>query len=123
MKKILMSILLALGLVGCSNGGDYNHISQSEAKEMMDNTKDYVIVDVRTKEEYKEGHIKNAINIPNETISDDVSDVLKDKSQVILVYCRSGNRSKQASSKLAKLGYTNIYEFGGINTWEYGLIK
>lgn len=123
MKKILMSILLALGLVGCSSGGDYNHISQSEAKEMMDNTKDYAIVDVRTKEEYEEGHIKNAINIPNETISDNVSDVLKDKTQVILVYCRSGNRSKQASSKLAKLGYTNIYEFGGINTWEYGLIK
>jgi len=98
-------------------GSGYQQISQEEAMKMMEEEDDYLILDVRTPEEFAEGHIPDAVNIPNETIGSDVSDVLKDKDQILLIYCRSGNRSKQASSKLAMLGYTNIYEFGGINTW------
>lgn len=82
-----------------------------------------IILDVRTIDEYKSGHIKDAINIPNETISKDVENVLTDKDATILVYCRSGNRSKQAAKKLARLGYTNVLEFGGINTWRYEIVK
>ena len=76
-----------------------------------------IILDVRTAEEYSEKHIPGAINIPNETIGADDIPELPDKDQLILIYCRSGNRSKQASEKLAKQGYTNIVEFGGINSW------
>lgn len=82
-----------------------------------------IILDVRTIEEFESGHIEGAINIPNETITKDAENVLKDKNATILVYCRSGNRSKQASKKLARLGYTNIMEFGGINTWRYKIVK
>ena len=78
---------------------------------------DYIILDVRTPEEFAEKHIPNAINVPNETIGENEIPELPRKDQMILVYCRSGNRSKQASEKLVKLGYTNIYEFGGINDW------
>lgn len=77
-----------------------------------------VILDVRTIDEYNELHIKGAICIPVDTIDESISDSLPDTGQVILVYCRSGNRSRQASEKLAALGYTNVYEFGGINTWK-----
>lgn len=83
----------------------------------MESTENYIILDVRTPDEYKDRHIKGAINIPNETIGDKEPESLPDKNQLILVYCRSGNRSKQASKKLAEMGYTNIVEFGGINTW------
>ena len=85
--------------------------------DLMETEEDYVILDVRTKEEYDEKHIKGAILVPNETIGNEEILELPDKDQMILVYCRSGNRSKQASEKLAKLGYTNVYEFGGINSW------
>ena len=85
--------------------------------QMMETEDDYLILDVRTPEEFAEGHIPEAVNIPNESIGDDISSTLKDKDQILLVYCRSGNRSKQASSKLAMMGYTNVFEFGGINTW------
>ncbi len=88
-----------------------------EAIEMMQIETGYIILDVRTPEEFTSGHIPNAINIPNEAIDDDKILALPDKNQLILVYCRSGNRSKQASEKLVKLGYTNIVEFGGINDW------
>ena len=92
-------------------------ISMNEAVEMMETEKDYIILDVRTIEEYEEGHIPGAICVPNETIGENVIEELPDKGQVILVYCRSGNRSKQAATKLAEQGYTNIYEFGGIIDW------
>ena len=83
----------------------------------MDYETDYIILDVRTPEEYEEKHIKGAVNLPNETIKTEEITQLPDKEQLILVYCRSGNRSKQASQKLADLGYTNIVEFGGIKDW------
>lgn len=95
----------------------YTQISMEEAVAMMATEENYIILDVRTTEEFAEKHIPNAINIPNETIGSEELEVLPDKNELILVYCRSGNRSKQASEKLAALGYTNIYEFGGINDW------
>ncbi len=100
-----------------SNG--YQQISQDEAKTIMDSGEQIVIVDVRTEEEYAQGHIVDAICIPNEMIDEEVTQKLPDKEQTILVYCRSGNRSRQAAQKLADLGYTDIREFGGIQTWEY----
>ena len=130
MKRFLMMILAAaavLGLAGCGNkdaGGEsvagensYVQISMDEAVAMMEEETDYVILDVRTPEEFAQKHIPGAVNVPNEVIGDDEIAELPDKEQLILVYCRSGNRSKQASEKLAALGYTNVYEFGGINDW------
>lgn len=96
----------------------YQKISMAEAKEMMQKEKDYILLDVRTDVEYNEGHIPGAICVPNETIGDSDITKLPDKDQLILVYCRSGNRSKQAAGKLAKMGYTNIVEFGGIMDWD-----
>ena len=95
----------------------YECITQEEAHALMEDGNDCIILDVRTQEEYDERHILNAICIPNETIGTEPPTELPDKDQLILVYCRSGNRSKQASEKLAAMGYTNIKEFGGINTW------
>ncbi len=96
----------------------YKRISQKKAREMMEKLNEYIILDVRTKEEFQEGHIKGAVNIPNEDIGDEyILDV--DLDTCILVYCRSGHRSLNASAKLGLMGYTNIYEFGGINTWKY----
>lgn len=95
----------------------YECITQEEAHALMEDGNDCIILDVRTQEEYDEKHILNAICIPNETIGTEPPAELPDKDQLILVYCRSGNRSKQASEKLAAMGYTNIKEFGGINTW------
>ena len=96
----------------------YEKISLEEAKQLMKDEEGYIILDVRTKEEFAEGHIPGAICVPNETISDEMPEELPEKDQLILVYCRSGNRSKQASKKLAELGYTNIKEFGGIIDWD-----
>ena len=95
----------------------YEQISLDEAKQLMKDEEGYIILDVRTQEEFAEGHIPGAICVPNETISDEMPEELPEKDQLILVYCRSGNRSKQASKKLAELGYTNIKEFGGIIDW------
>lgn len=114
MKKIL-TVLLGLSLFGCSSKANYHQIDGQSALDMMNNETDYIIIDVRTESEYQQGHIKNAINIPNESIDESVSEILTNKDQLLLVYCRSGNRSKQASEKLSKLGYSNIYEFGGIS--------
>ena len=124
MKRIIPIILILLfALSGCSsvkkeqNTATYKQISQEEAKEMMDRADGHVIVDVRRQDEYDAGHIPGAILIPNESIGCDSPEALPDYDQIILIYCRTGNRSKQASEKLAAMGYTNIYEFGGINTW------
>lgn len=122
MKRIIPVLLSLLLLAGC--GGDeketsYQQISQEEAKEMMD-AQEVVILDVREQDEYDSGHIPNAVLLPVGTIDEDAAAaVIPEKDSVVLVYCRSGNRSKTASSALAKLGYTNIYEFGGINAWPY----
>ena len=127
MKRIVIFLLLMLFLTtGCAQklDGDgmigkttYIQIDQEKAKEMMAVNDGHVVVDVRRVDEYASGHIPGAILIPNESIGTEKPDQLPDKDQIILVYCRSGNRSKQAAQKLADMGYTNIYEFGGINTW------
>ena len=95
---------------------EYKKITSDEAKKMME-TEKTIVVDVRSLEEYNEGHIPGAIVIPNESIGTEQPKELPDLEQVILVYCRSGNRSRQASQKLADMGYTNVYEFGGIKDW------
>ena len=115
---ILLMMLMVLGLTGCEEKEmSYKQIGMEEAVSMMETETDYIILDVRTPEEFAEKHIPNAINVPNEVIGTEEIAELPDKDQLILVYCRSGNRSKQASEKLVALGYTNIYEFGGINDW------
>ena len=117
---MLLSVLAIFVLAGCNKEtaeNSYKQISMDEAVTMMAEETDYIILDVRTPEEFAEKHILNAINVPNETIGENEIPELPRKDQMILVYCRSGNRSKQASEKLVKLGYTNIYEFGGINDW------
>ncbi len=100
----------------------FYEITQDVAKEMIDNS-EVVILDVREDYEYEEGHIENSVLLPLSEVEMSAESILPNKDETILVYCRSGNRSKQASSILARLGYTNIYEFGGINTWEYGVVK
>lgn len=98
-------------------------ISMNEAVDMMAKENNYIILDVRTKAEYKDGHIPEAICVPNETIGESAISELPDKEQIIFVYCRSGNRSKQASQKLANQGYTNIYEMGGIMDWRGEIVS
>ena len=123
---VLATLLITLLLFGCSSKqaqqtptdtATYTQISTAQAVELMQTEKDYIILDVRTVEEYNAGHIPNAICIPNESITDKEPPELPDKDQLILVYCRSGRRSKEASQKLADLGYTKITEFGGIIDW------
>ncbi len=106
-----------------SGTGTYQTISAEEAKARMDSGDEIIILDVRTAEEYESGHIENALLLPNTEIGEDVSDVLPDKEAEILVYCRSGNRSEQAAKKLVALGYTNVYDFGGIINWPYDVIQ
>ncbi len=125
MKKIIPIILVMMLFAGCSaevSELSYKQISTEAAIEMMADETNYIILDVRTPEEYAEGHIEDSINIPNETIENGEIDELPDKDQLIMIYCRSGNRSKQAADKLVKLRYTNIVEFGGINTWTGELV-
>lgn len=134
MKKLLIGLLLLL-LTGCSltleenqeteqttqnkQEAAYMNITPEEAKQLMDTQQDYVILDVRTRQEYEEKHIPGAILIPDSEIGERAEQALPDKNQLILVYCRSGRRSKLASEKLVQLGYTNIREFGGIIDWPY----
>jgi len=123
MRKSVLLIIIAALLCMVSTYIDnrtlYMSISIEEAMEIMDVQGDYVLVDVRTELEYNEKHIPGAMNIPNESILSDNIKELPDKDQLILVYCRSGNRSKQAAQKLGEFGYTNVYEMGGILDW-YG---
>ena len=123
MKKMIafvLTLLLVFVLGSCSGEEEslgYVQISTQEAVTMMAEQEDYVILDVRTAEEFSEKHIVGAVNIPNEGLGTEPIEQLPDLDQLILVYCRSGNRSKQASEKMVKLGYTNVYEFGGIIDW------
>ena len=121
MKRFVPFLFLFLLVAGCAapaeSEASYRQVRTDEAIAMMEEKNDYIILDVRTPEEFAEKHIPDAINIPNETIGTEEIPELPDKEQLILVYCRSGNRSKQASEKLVRLGYTNIVEFGGINDW------
>ena len=120
MKRIMPLLMALLLLAGCGaqpEASTYRQITAEEAAAMMEEESGYLILDVRTAGEYSEKHIPGAINGPNETIGNQDIPELPDKEQLILVYCRSGNRSKQAAEKLVKLGYTNIVEFGGIHDW------
>lgn len=99
------------------------YVSMDEIVQIMNENSNYIILDVRTTKEYNEGHIPNAICIPNETISEDIINKLPNKDQLILIYCRSGNRSKQAAKKLKELGYTNLVEFGGIIDWKGEIVR
>ena len=128
MKKILI-FALSLFLAGCmvtktsKTSSSYKTISSTEAQQMIEDNKDALILDVRTAAEYESGHIPNAVNLSNEDIQAGKVDSLKDKSQLIMVYCRSGNRSCQAAQKLAELGYTNVVDFGGIQSWQGDIEK
>lgn len=118
-KIMVAAVVSAICLSGCasSGGAEYRQVDMNEAVEMMENEKNYIILDVRTEQEFEEQHIPNAINVPNETIGTKEISELPDKEQLLMVYCRSGNRSKQASEKLVEIGYSNIVEFGGIKDW------
>ena len=123
MKKLIILLLAALMLTACgketTNQEVYMNITAQEAKEIMDTQEGYVILDTRAQYEYDEGHIPGAIVIPHDEVKDKAEQVLPDKDQLILVYCRSGRRSKLAAEALVELGYTNIKEFGGIIDWPY----
>ena len=124
MKRMLPAVLIILLLfTGCGgnnmNENSYQQITQEEAKDMMD-TQEVIVLDVREQDEFDSGHIPGAVLLPVGTIAEDTAAaVIDDLDTVVLVYCRSGNRSKTASKALADLGYTNVYEFGGINSWPY----
>lgn len=139
-KGLIFLLIISLslfGLNGCGNeenktdtqketarqqSGTYEQISPQEAKSIMDTEKDYVIIDARTEEEFNEGHIEGAIVIPEYEIAQSAEQMIPDKNQLILVYCRSGRRSKIASEELVKLGYANVKEFGGIIDWPYEIV-
>lgn len=124
-KKLILIILAMMLLTACGQDKEneqeavYVNITAAEAKEIMDRQEGYIILDTRVQEEYDEGHIPGAILIPHDEILEKAESVLTDKDQLILVYCRSGRRSKLAAEDLVKLGYTNIREFGGIIDWPY----
>ncbi len=129
-KGLIILLLISLSLFGftaCQGDGDnaptYEQITAEEAKTIMDTEQDYIIIDARTEEEFAEGHIENAILIPEYEIENRAEKELPDKDALILVYCRSGRRSKIASEELVKLGYTNVKEFGGIIDWPYEIVK
>ena len=129
-KGLIIMLLISLSLFGMAacdgeNGKSttFEQITAEQAKTIMDTEKDYIIIDARTDEEFAEEHIKNAILIPEYEIKDPAEKELPDKDQLILVYCRSGRRSKIASEELVKLGYTNVKEFGGIIDWPYDIVK
>ena len=125
MNKLVFLLLAVMMLTACGQdtekdqGAAYVNITAEEAKEIMDSQDDYIILDVREQYEYDEGHIPGAILIPYTQIEEKAEKILPDKDQLILVYCRSGRRSKTAAEALAELGYTNIKEFGGIIDWPY----
>ena len=130
LKGLIIMLLISLSLFGMTACGSengksstYEQITAEQAKTIMDTEKDYIIIDARTEEEFAEGHIENAILIPEYEIANRAEKELPDKEQLILVYCRSGRRSKIASEELVKLGYTNVKEFGGIIDWPYDIVK
>lgn len=124
-KAIIFMFLISLTLFIFSscNSYSYQQISQKQAREIMNTETDYIILDVRTVTEFSEGHIENAINIDHEEINLKAEELLTDKEKLILVYCRSGRRSKIAAQALTEMGYINVKEFGGIIDWEYETVK
>jgi rhodanese-related sulfurtransferase len=145
MNKVLVTLLISMifvVVVSCGGGttnnevgkttpstpvtgtkAEYRKISASEAKTMIDSKEPLIILDVRTAGEFADGHIEGALNIANETIGSEKPSGLPDLDAKILVYCRSGNRSAQAANKLIAMGYTQVYDFGGLNTWTYGTVQ
>ena len=128
LKGLIVMILISLvtfGVISCAGdkANSYEQITPSEAKTIMDTETDYIIIDARTQEEFAEGHIAGAMLIPEYEVSDRAEKELPEKDALILVYCRSGRRSKIASEELVKLGYTNVKEFGGIIDWPYEIVK
>ena len=125
MKKWILLLMTMLLLTACgqdkenSQGAGYVNITAEQAKEIMDSQEDYIILDVRTQDEFDESRIPGAILIPHDEVTEKAEDLLTNKEQLILVYCRSGRRSKLAAEALVELGYTNIKEFGGIIDWPY----
>ena len=125
MKKLILILFAMILLTACGQAqvnkqeATYVSITAKEAKEIMDSQQGYIILDTRTEQEYDEGHIPGAIVISHDEILEKAEDILTDKDQLILVYCRSGRRSKLAAADLVKLGYTNVKEFGGIIDWPY----
>ena len=125
MKKLSLIFMVLLLLTACGQDKEnkqeavYMNITAEQAKEIMDSEGNYIILDTRTQEEYAESRIPGAILIPHDQVKEKAESMLTDKSQLILVYCRSGRRSKLAAEDLVKLGYTNIKEFGGIIDWPY----
>ena len=128
-KGLIIMLIVSLslfGLTACQDGGNsstYEQITPQQAKEIMDTETDYIIIDARTQEEFVEGHIKDAILIPEYEIKDRAEKEMPNKDALILVYCRSGRRSKIASEELIRLGYTNVKEFGGIIDWPYETVR
>ena len=126
---IITLLLSIVPLFACSSkkenssSNTFMQIKSDEAKKMMDSMDKYIILDVRTEDEYNEFHIENAINIPDYEIGTKAEDILKDKNQTIFVYCRSGRRSKGAAKELVTLGYTNVIDFGGVIDWHYGFVS
>ena len=134
MKKFLciISLIMCTVLTACGGGGTtteegekimYQQITQEEAKKIMDSGEEHIVLDVREQDEFDEGHIPNAILIPYTEIDAKAEGILTDKDAQILVYCRSGRRSKIAAESLVNLGYTNVKEFGGIIDWKYEIVK
>lgn len=129
LKGLIIMFLISLSLFGFSacqdseNNVTYEQITAKEAKTIMETQPDYIIIDARTHEEFADGHIEGAIMIPEYEIANRAEKELPDKDALILVYCRSGRRSKIASEELVKLGYTNVKEFGGIIDWPYEIVK
>lgn len=125
--SIVMIIFVAFFISACSSdNGDvegYNKITAEEAKGIIDTEDNIIILDVRTQEEFDEGHIENAVLLPNTEIAERIEEIIPDKETKILVYCRSGNRSKSASMEMIEMGYMNVYDFGGIIDWDYDIVK
>ena len=125
MRKLILFLLPVMLLTACGQANPnsqeavYMNITAQEAKQIMDSEEGYIILDTRTQAEYDEGHIPGAIVISHDEIEEKAEQLLPDKDQLLLVYCRSGRRSKLAAEALVKLGYTNIKEFGGIINWPY----
>ena len=129
MKKVFLILFLMLVLVSCgsttSNNSDYapTKISAETAKEMLDQNSEIILVDVRTKSEYDEGHIEGALLLPLDTISEDAQDKIPNKNKIYIIYCRSGNRSNTASNLLTSMGYAFVYDMGGIIDWPYEIVS
>ena len=120
MLAVLISMLSACTMPWNEKSDSYTQISYEEAKKIMDEQEDIIILDVRTEEEFKGGYIKGAVLFPSQEVNEETAaEKLPDKDQTILIYCSSGGRSKKVAQQLVDMGYTNIYEFGGINSWPY----